>query len=110
MKEIENMEVKKGLEKEYTEYVKNNQDGYGNAAVKAGAKVGKALSKGKTCKEAHDEMYGEDLTGFLAGCVVQAVSHFHPRGEEFRIFWNKKFGIKEDKKGVVNPAIMTIGE
>ena len=89
--ENEKMEVKKGLEKKYEEYVKKNQDGYGHAIIIAGAKVGKALSEGKTCKEAHDEMYGEDLTGFMAGCVAQAISHFHSRGEEFRKFWNKRF-------------------
>ena len=109
MKKEEEMQVKKGLEKEYEKYVKKNQDGYGNAAVIAGAKVGKALSEGKTCKKAHDEMYGCDLTGFLAGCVAQAISYFHLRGEEFRKWWNKSYGVEEGK-GVVNPAIMTIKE
>ncbi len=110
MKEKEKMEVKKGLEKEYKDYVKKNQDGYGNACILAGASVGKALSEGKTCKEAHDGMYGNDLSGFMAGCVASAVSHFHSRGEEYRKFWNKLWGIEEDKKGVVNPAIITIGD
>lgn len=107
MKETEKMEVKKGLEKEYEDYVKKNQDGYGNAVIVAGAKVGKALSEGKTCKEAHNEMYKNDLTGFMAGCLASAISHFHSRGEEFKEFWNRQYGIK-NAKGVVNPAIITI--
>lgn len=109
MKKQEIMDVKKGLEKKYRNYVKKNQDPYGHAVILAGAKVGRALSEGKTCKEANDEMYDEDLTGFMAGCLAQAVSYYHPRGEEFRIWWNKQYGISKDKKGVANPAIMIIG-
>jgi len=110
MKEDEKMEVKKGMEKEYVKYVNKNQDGYGNAAVTAGAKVGKALTEGKSLQESHDEMYGCDLTGFLSGCVAETIAHFHPRGEEFRTFWNKENGVTDDVKGVVNPAIFAIGE
>ncbi len=110
MNENEMMEVKEGMEKEYEEYVKKNQDDYGNCAVVAGAQVGKALTEGKDCKTAHDGMYGCDLTGALAGCTASAIAHFHKRGEEFRIWWNKEHGIDDPKKqGTVNPAIMTIG-
>ncbi len=109
MKKEEEMQVKKGLEKEYEEYVKKNQDDYGNAIIIAGAQVGKSLSERKSCKEAHDKMYGFDLTGFMAGSVAQAITYFHPRGEEFKKFWNKKFDV-EDVEGVVNPAILTIKE
>lgn len=67
----------------------------------------------KTPKEAMDEGFkGKDLTGFLAGCAAQIVSEFAERGDEFRKFWNSRYGISEEKAngGVVNPAIMTIGD
>jgi hypothetical protein len=110
MTDKEKMTVKPGLEIEYEMYVNNNQDGYGNSAVHAGASVGKLLDEGKTPKEAEEGLYEHDLTGFLAGCAIEAVAHFHPRGDEIRISWNKKYGVDEEKAkgGVVNPAIMTI--
>ena len=49
------------------------------------------------------------LTGFMAGCMAQAVSHFHPRGEEFKQYWNGKFSNNKEKaEGVVNPAIIIV--
>ena len=104
------MIIKKGLETEYKKYVEmNSKDGYSKAVVDAGEAIGNALDEGISMKEAHDKMYGHDLTGFMAGCVAQAIAHFHPKGEEFRVWWNAENGIKDTKtKGVVNPAIMTI--
>jgi len=111
MKEDEKMIVKSGMEKEYEDYVTKNQDGYGNCVVVATARVGKALSEGKSLKESHDAMHSSGLTGFMAGCLAQSIHHFHERGEEFRVFWNKMNGIKDEKaKGVVNPALFTIGD
>jgi len=109
MKDEEKMSVKKGHEKEYEDYVAKNQDGYGNCAVRAGASVGKLLDEGKTAMEAEKGMNGHDLTGALAGCAAMAVTHFHPRGEEFKVFWNKLCGGTGEEKGVANPAIVTLG-
>ena len=100
------MKTKKGLEKKYKSYVKVNKDGYSLAVIKSGEAVGKALDEGKTPAEA-DESMGDDLTGFQAGCVAQAIAHFHPKGEEYRKWWNKQYGV-EDAKGIVNPAVVTI--
>lgn len=108
MRDDEKMTVKPEFEADYEKYVNNNQDGYGNACVVAGAAVGAALDEGKSPQEAHDTMYGQGLTGFMAGCVAQAVSHFHPKGEEFRKWWNAKHNVSEDEKGVVNPAILVL--
>ena len=104
------MKIKKGLAKEYKQYVKkNSNDGYSKAVVDAGEAVGQALDQGKTPKQAHDKMYDFDLTGFMAGCLAQAITYFHPRGEEFRVWWNKENGIDDpEQRGVVNPAIMTL--
>lgn len=103
------MNIKPGLEEEYKKYVeKNSNDDYSKGVIDAEQAVGKALDEGKTCEEAHDQMFGMGLTGFMAGCVASSITHFHVRGEEFRKFWNAKFGVPEDKPGVVNPAIVTI--
>lgn len=88
----------------------NCMDPYSFACVEVTIKVIKALDAGKTVKEAHDEMYGAGLSGFMAGEVAGMVSHFHERGDEFRKFWNEKFGVTEEKAkgGVVNPALVTL--
>jgi len=115
MRDDERMTCIEGKEVEYEEYVGKNQDGYGNCAVVAGAALGKALDDGLSPEEAKDRMYeseaGQNLTVALAGCVAQAVSHFHPRGEEFRKWWNWYWGAEpeEDSGGVANPSILKIG-
>lgn len=104
--------VKPELEGEWQEYARNNtQDGYSAAVVDVSNKVAKALSEGKSPKEAAKTMYDTGITGFQAGCVAQAISHFHPRGDEFRKYWNKQYLSNEQAKtasGVVNPAIWTL--
>ncbi len=75
----------------------------------AGASVGKLLDEGKTCEEAEKGMNGHDLTGYMAGAVASAITHFHPRGEEFKKFWNKGYGGTGEEEGTINPAILTIG-
>ena len=102
--------VKRDVLYEWELYVKRNtQDGYSAAVVDASLKVMKALSDGKTSKKALDLSYELGLTVAMAGFMASTISHFHPRGEEFRKYWNKKFGLKDAKsKGVVNPAILIV--
>ena len=109
------MKIKRGLKKEWDKAVKNNsKDGYSLAVVKATESVGEALDEGKTIQEAHDAMHGHDLTGFMAGCVASWIARFHPRGEEFRVWWNKDTQIKDEgdkanvSGGILNPALMTM--
>jgi len=102
------MNIKKELEKEYADYEANNEDGYGNACVLAGESVMALLDEGKTPEEAERGLHGHGLTGFMAGAAIQGVCHFHERGEEMRVWWNEKHGVSKDKKGVVNPALVTI--
>jgi hypothetical protein len=100
--------MKKELKEEYDNYVKkNSEDGYSKAVVKAGEVVMKLLDEGKTPEEAEQGLYNLDLTGFMAGAAIQAVCHFHERGEEMKTWWNRSYGV-ENGEGVVNPAIMTI--
>jgi len=104
------MKVKDGLEEEYKGYVEKNSDGYSKGCVEAGEAVGIALDNGNTPEEAIEFLHGHGLTGFMAGAAIQGVCHFHPRGEELRIAWNKRYNVGSDKKGVVNPAIITVAD
>ncbi len=94
-----------------------NTDPYGKACVDVARRVMEILDTEETpvtdtnklvCR-ADDEIRAGGITGFMAGCVANMVSHCHSRGEEFRKQWNKDMGLaeKDDKGGVVNPAIMT---
>ena len=94
-----------------------NQDPYGGTCIKVAQRVMEILDQEEgdfDCHElicrADDETKAGGITGFMAGCVANAVSSFHSRGDEFRRRWNKGYGVDDDKKGVVNPAILTINE
>ena len=109
------MEIKKGLEKEYQDYVaKNSNDGYSKAVIDCGEHFGKALDEGKTPDEAQTIMLatedGQELTGYMVGALMSAIVHFHPRGEEVKPWWNKECGGTGEEKGTINPAIITIGK
>ena len=103
--EPKNLKDKEGWEKSKAA----NTDSYGGAAIQAAAHTMCLLDEGKTPEEAEKTgFHGKDLTGFLAGCAASIVGQVHDRGDEFRKHWNKQFGVSEDAKGTVNPAIMTI--
>jgi len=105
------MPIIQELKAEYEKYVKiNNEDDYSKACIIAGEEVMKALDEGKAVEDAHKLMYEMELTGFQAGVVAHAISHFHTRGEEFRVAWNDWYGVPKDTKGVVNPAMFTFDE
>ena len=104
--------VKNDKLEEWKEFVENNtKDFYSAGVVEASIKVMKALSEGKTPEQSEKEIYEMGITGFQAGCMARIVVYFHPRGEEFKQYWNRQFLPKEkaDKaKGVVNPAVWTL--
>jgi hypothetical protein len=104
-------------EQEYAEYVtKNSNDGYSKAVIEyseAWAKLMQVeISSGKTiieCAETTQKGLGYfGISGFQYGCVVQGLTHFWKHGEDLRKWHNKEYGVGEDKKGVVNPAILTL--
>lgn len=110
------MTVKKELEKEWEKARENNmRDGYSAQVVKVTEKCCDALDEGLTPQASCDKATkGSDITGFMAGCMAQWVTHFHPRGEEFREWWNIENQIKDEGEkanksgGVLNPALLTI--
>jgi hypothetical protein len=106
--------------------VESNHDSYGKACVDVARRVMELMDEDPTpfhagyspdvhtthgiiCKADKDIKAG-GITGFMAGCVASMVTQCHSRGEEFRKQWNKDNGIeeKDDKGGVVNPAILTV--
>jgi len=106
---ITTITVKKGLEKEWQEAVNKNKDEYGKAVIKVIEKVCIELDKGKSPQEA--EAIGikdSDITGYQAGIMASMINYFHPRGDEFKKYFNKECGGTGKEKGTINPAIMTI--
>jgi hypothetical protein len=100
--------VKKELAKAWVDYATlNTKDFYSAGVVQSAVNVMEGLTKGMKPEEAEGLVDG-GITGFMMGCVASTVTHFHPRGDEFKAYWNGRWGVK-DAKGVVNPAIITIG-
>lgn len=56
-----------------------------------------------------DRELKEGITGNMAAYVAFIATKCHSRGEEFKKSWNKRNG-DENRNGVINPAIMTIGK
>lgn len=111
------LEILPGKENEYAEYVANNsKDGYSRAVIDYAEGWGKIMqieiakgTKVKDIAEASQKGLGFlGITGFQYGCAVNTLSHFWEHGEELRLWHNKQYGVSEDNKGVVNPAILTI--
>lgn len=71
------------------------------------------IAKGKTIAECYG--YTQKglgflgITGFQFGCAVSVLSQTWKYGEELRNVHNKKYGVSEEKKGTVNPAILSVG-
>lgn len=107
------MKVKDGMQEEYANYAaKNSADDYSKCCVDAGEVFAKSLDEGKTPDQANSDMCdsesGKELTGFMAGCVMQSIVRFHERGDEVKKWWNTRWGGTGEEAGTVNPAIITI--
>lgn len=111
------MRVKKGKEADYDRFVEtNSHDGYSYGVVKYmrwwADMMEAEMAKGKKLtdiaeKTSHDADK-EGITGFMYGCAVHALADFWEHGEELRQWHNGEYGYHGD--GVVNPAILTVGE
>jgi len=104
-------------EKDWNDWVNANDDPYGGACIKVAHRVMEILDEVdkfdayEIICQANDESGVGGITGFMAGCVAQMVSHCHSRGEEFRKAWNGDIGKatgQEDSEGVLNPAVLNI--
>lgn len=103
---------------DWDKQLKVNTDPYGSCIMNVAVEVMRLLDTpeyqefdaDKIINDADDNIKAGGITGHMAGCVAQIVAHCHSRGEEFRIKWNKNYGVDENKAhgGVVNPALITI--
>ena len=103
--------------------VANNPDPYGKCCVDVARRVMEILDAtpvdqpvgdaSDLITQADNDIKAGGITGFMAGCVANMVFHCHSRGKEFGKSWNSSWGVEEkpgeEPKGVVNPAIITIG-
>lgn len=102
--------VKSETAEEWLQFADNNtNDGYSVFIVKATISMMKKFEEGISFEEAEQKVYYEELglSGFMAGATANALSHFAKKGEEYRKYWNKQYGV-ENSEGTVNPAVMTV--
>ena len=105
------MKIKPGLEEKWKVWFEmNNQaDPYSKAATDAVISMMEALDAGLSPEDAEKTMNGKDLTGFMAGAIVDITVIYNPRGEELKEWWNKRWGAP-NAKGAVNPALWVMKE
>lgn len=102
---------------EWNKDVELNKDPYGKCCIDVAREVMRLLDTPeyqdfdthKIICDAEKNIGEEGITGFMAGCIAQIVVHCHSRGEEFKEKWNKQYDDKP-RKGVINPALITIKE
>ena len=115
------MKIVKGREQDYKDWYDKNDDPYGRACFTYAERWAEMLEKliensdksvaqifeESASKLSHDADV-EGITGFMYGMAVKILAACWEHGEELRKWHNKEYGYDGD--GVVNPAIMTIGE
>ena len=110
------MKVKSGKEDEFNKYMEiNSHDDYSRYtstyAVRWAELMEQRLEQGHTIPEiaqsTSEEADTDGITGFMYGYAVNALSQLWEHGEELRVWHNQKYDYSG--KGVVNPAILTIG-
>ena len=93
--------IKEGLSEEWEKYVKlRNQDYYSSRIIDASINGMRALSEGEGLEKVikiADEM---ELTLHQKDYMTQAIVYFHPKGEEYRIYWNEFWVGEEEAKKV----------
>lgn len=104
--------VKPETTEDWLKFVDNNSnDGYSVFIVKATISMMKKFEEGISFKDAEQQVYNEELglSGFMAGATANALSHFAKNGEEYRKYWNKRYGIENpEEQDVINPAVFSV--
>lgn len=113
------MKIRPGKEEDYQNAYNNNLDPYGHGVYTFAERWAELMEKdiddcgGPTAAAIANfekrslEADTEGITGFMYGCAVGVLSEFWEYGEILRKWHNKEYGY--EGKGVVNPAIITIG-
>lgn len=110
------MSLVPGKEKEWIDFAdKNTKDAYSACCVKAVMLIGAGLDKGMSPEEADKEADELGLTGMQMSMITGAVGYYHPRGDEFRCWWNLKISDKQGpeanlKGNVLNPAVLHVSQ
>jgi hypothetical protein len=70
------------------------------------------IAKGKSLRDvaqaASQEADIEGISGYMYGAAVSVLANCWAHGEDLRRWHNKSYGVDEDKKGVVNPAVLKV--
>lgn len=112
LKAHEHLTTTPNLQASWIDTVAKNQDPYGHAAIEAVVAAGKQLDAGATPEQSIKPWDQIDLTGYLAGCAAGMIAHYHPRGDEFRRWWNLRYQVRDEgakaneSGGILNPAIL----
>lgn len=118
IEKVAGIEIELSDKEGWDKAVEKNKDGYGGAVMEFAEGWTKLMqieiAKGKSVKDCAEELSFKfswlGLSGAQYGFAVGILSKCWKHGEELRKWHNKKYGVSENKKGVVNPAILTIGE
>lgn len=104
--------VKPETAEEWLQFADNNSnDGYSVFVVKATISMMKKFEEGIPFEQAEQQVYNEELglSGFMAGATANALSHFAKKGDEYRVHWNKQYGVEDpEEQRTVNPAVLSI--
>lgn len=101
----------------WEQWVENNTDPYGKAVIDYAERwanlMEERIENGETvadcAKETSNEADIDGITGFMYGASVGVLATSWAWGEELRRWHNADYG-QPNAQGVVNPAIITIGE
>lgn len=89
---------------------KKSEDGYANFIKKEGLKIAKFIDAGKSLKQI-DKLIAKGHSGNTYACALGigiSKAKNKENADRVRKEHNKYWGIGEDKKGLVNPAILTV--
>lgn len=94
-----------------------NQDAYGGAVISYAERWAKLMqarmaggqSLAECAEQASFDADVEGITGFMHGAAVSTLAGCWAHGDELRKWHNRKYDVNDEEKGVVNPAVLTIG-
>lgn len=108
------MDILKGKENDYKNYIRINSDPYSSCVIRFSERwanmMEKEIESGHCLNDIAEKLSHdadtEGITGFMYGCAINGLSSFWKYGEELRKWHNSKYNHNGD--GVVNPAIISI--
>ena len=103
--------VKPETIEDWLEHADNNTNDYRSARIlKATIEMMRKLEAGIPMDEAQSQLKDEfSLSGYAEGWIADKISYFSKKGDEYRRYWNKKWGIDDsEEERVVNPAILIL--